>query len=279
CRRRAFRRRCVLRQDRDGRRGAHAEALPPARPGPRLRHSQAQLPGATGARGPREDAGGGAACRSGETGQGGARNEIREGRKAGQGRSEGRQGREEHEGRAEKGGRKEQAGEEAGEDAEKGREVRGIVLGQKTHPIGFRLGVIRTWDSRWFAKKDYADWLMEDQQIRRYIRTRLKKAGIAHIEIERAPKKVSINIHAARPGMVIGRKGSEVDKLRDELHHLTEKKSVYLNIVEVKKPEKNAQLVAEHIALQLEQRVAFRRAMKKTISSAMRMGVKGIRVK
>jgi small subunit ribosomal protein S3 len=152
-------------------------------------------------------------------------------------------------------------------------------LGQKTHPIGFRLGVIRTWDSRWFAKKDYADWLMEDQRIRRYIRTRLKKAGIAHIEIERAPKKVSINIHAARPGMVIGRKGSEVDKLRDELYHLTEKKSVYLNIVEVKKPEKNAQLVAEHIALQLEQRVAFRRAMKKTISSAMRMGVKGIRVK
>jgi small subunit ribosomal protein S3 len=152
-------------------------------------------------------------------------------------------------------------------------------LGQKTHPIGFRLGVIRTWDSRWFAKKEYADWLMEDQQIRRYIRQRLRKAGIAHIEIERAPKKVSINIHAARPGMVIGRKGSEVDKLRDELHHLTGGKSVYLNIVEVKKPEKNAQLVAEHIALQLEQRVSFRRAMKKTISSAIRMGVKGIRVK
>jgi len=151
-------------------------------------------------------------------------------------------------------------------------------LGQKTHPIGFRLGVVRTWDSRWFAKKEYADWLMEDQQIRRYIRTRLKKAGIAKIEIERAPKKVSINIHAARPGMVIGRKGSEVDKLRDELHHLTEK-AIYLNIVEVKKPEKNAQLVAEHIALQLEQRVAFRRAMKKTIASAMRMGVKGIKVK
>jgi small subunit ribosomal protein S3 len=152
-------------------------------------------------------------------------------------------------------------------------------LGQKTHPIGFRLGVIRTWDSRWFAKKEYADWLMEDQRIRRYIRQRLKKAGIAHVEIERAPKKVSINIHAARPGMVIGRKGSEVDKLRDELHHLTGNKSVYLNIVEVKKPEKNAQLVAEHIALQLEQRVSFRRAMKKTISSAIRMGVKGIRVK
>ena len=151
-------------------------------------------------------------------------------------------------------------------------------MGQKTHPIGFRLGVIRTWDSRWFAKKEYADWLMEDQRIRQYIRARLKKAGIASIEIERAPKKVSINIHAARPGMVIGRKGSEVDKLRDELHHLTEK-SVYLNIVEVKKPEKNAQLVAEHIALQLEQRVAFRRAMKKTISSAMRMGVKGIKVR
>jgi small subunit ribosomal protein S3 len=152
-------------------------------------------------------------------------------------------------------------------------------LGQKTHPIGFRLGVIRTWDSRWFAKKEYAEWLMEDQKIRRYIRQRLRKAGIAHIEIERAPKKVSINIHAARPGMVIGRKGSEVDKLRDELGHLTGNKGVYLNIIEVKKPEKNAQLVAEHIALQLEQRVSFRRAMKKTISSAIRMGVKGIRVK
>jgi small subunit ribosomal protein S3 len=150
-------------------------------------------------------------------------------------------------------------------------------LGQKTHPIGFRLGVIRTWDSRWFATREYSDWLMEDQRTRRYIRQRLRKAGIAKVEIERAPKKVSINIHAARPGMVIGRKGSEVDKLRDELKHLTGKE-IYLNIVEVKKPEKNAQLVAEHIALQLEQRVAFRRAMKKTISSAMRMGVEGIKV-
>jgi len=150
-------------------------------------------------------------------------------------------------------------------------------LGQKTHPVGFRLGVIRTWGSRWFARKEYADWLLEDQKTRRYIRTRLRKAGIAAIEIERAPKKVSINIHAARPGMVIGRKGSEVDKLRDELRKLTGK-DIYLNIIEVKKPEKNAQLVAEHIALQLEQRVSFRRAMKKTISSAMRMGVLGIKV-
>ena len=150
-------------------------------------------------------------------------------------------------------------------------------MGQKTHPVGFRLGVIRTWGSRWFARKEYADWLLEDQKTRRYIRHRLRKAGIAAIEIERAPKKVSINIHAARPGMVIGRKGSEVDKLRDELRKLTAK-DIYLNIVEVKKPEKNAQLVAEHIALQLEQRVSFRRAMKKTISSAMRMGVLGIKV-
>ncbi len=151
-------------------------------------------------------------------------------------------------------------------------------MGQKTHPIGFRLGVIRTWGSRWFARKEYADWLLEDEKTRRYIRHRLRKAGIARIEIERAPKKVSINIHAARPGMVIGRKGSEVDKLRDELRKLTGK-DIYLNIVEVKKPEKNAQLVAEHIALQLEQRVSFRRAMKKTISSAMRMGVLGIKVR
>ena len=150
-------------------------------------------------------------------------------------------------------------------------------MGQKTNPVGFRLGVIRTWGSRWFARKEYADWLLEDQKTRRYIRHRLKKAGIAAIEIERAPKKVSINIHAARPGMVIGRKGGEVDKLRDELRKLTGK-DIYLNIIEVKKPEKNAQLVAEHIALQLEQRVSFRRAMKKTISSAMRMGVQGIKV-
>lgn len=150
-------------------------------------------------------------------------------------------------------------------------------MGQKTHPVGFRLGVIRTWGSRWFARKEYADWLMEDQRTRRYIGQRLRKAGIADIVIERTPKKLSIDIHAARPGMVIGRKGSEVDKLRDELNHLTGK-SIYLNIVEVKKPEKNAQLVAEHIALQLEQRVSFRRAMKKTISSAMRMGVQGIKV-
>jgi small subunit ribosomal protein S3 len=150
-------------------------------------------------------------------------------------------------------------------------------LGQKTNPVGFRLGVIRTWGSRWFARKEYAEWLLEDQKTRRYIRHRLRKAGIAQIEIERAPKKVSINIHAARPGMVIGRKGAEVDKLRDELHKLTGK-DIYLNIVEVKKPERNAQLVAEHIAVQLEQRVSFRRAMKKTIASAMRMGVLGIKV-
>ena len=152
-------------------------------------------------------------------------------------------------------------------------------MGQKTHPIGFRLGVIRTWSSRWFAGKDFADWLLEDQKTRRYIRRRLRNAGIAKIEIARVqgPKKVSIDIHAARPGMVIGRKGSEVDKLRDELRHLTGKE-IQLNIIEVKKPEKNAQLVAEHIALQLEQRVSFRRAMKKTISSAMRMGVLGIKV-
>ena len=109
-------------------------------------------------------------------------------------------------------------------------------MGQKTNPVGFRLGVIRTWGSRWFARKEYADWLLEDQKTRRYIRHRLRKAGIAAIEIERAPKKVSINIHAARPGMVIGRKGSEVDKLRDELRKLTGK-DIYLNIIEVKKPE------------------------------------------
>ena len=150
-------------------------------------------------------------------------------------------------------------------------------MGQKTNPIGLRLGINRTWDSRWFSQKEYARWLNEDIRIRKYIKKRLYKAGVAKIEIERSGGKAVVNIFTARPGMVIGRKGSEVDMLRDELKHLAGK-DVQINIKDVKKPELNAQLVAEHIAMQLEQRVSFRRAMKKTIASAMRMGALGIKV-
>jgi small subunit ribosomal protein S3 len=150
-------------------------------------------------------------------------------------------------------------------------------MGQKTNPVGLRIGINRTWDSRWFSTKDYAKWLSEDIQIRKYIKKRLYKAGVAKIEIERSSGKAIVNIFTARPGMVIGRKGAEVDMLRDELKHLAGK-DVQINIKDVKKPELNAQLVAEHIAMQLEQRVSFRRAMKKTIASAMRMGALGIKV-
>lgn len=150
-------------------------------------------------------------------------------------------------------------------------------MGQKTNPIGLRLGINRTWDSRWFSTKDYPRWLSEDIRIRKYIKKRLYKAGVAKIEIERSSGKATVNIYTARPGMVIGRKGSEVDMLRDELKHLAGK-DIQINIKDVKKPELNAQLVAEHIAMQLEQRVSFRRAMKKTLASAMRMGAEGIKV-
>jgi small subunit ribosomal protein S3 len=150
-------------------------------------------------------------------------------------------------------------------------------LGQKTHPVGFRLGVVKDWRSRWFAGKDFAELLKEDLMLRRYVRSRLQRAGVSIIEIERAPKRVTINIHTARPGIVIGRKGAEVDKLRDELKHVTGK-DIYINIQEIKRPELDAHLVAENVARQLEQRVAFRRAMKKAIASSMRMGAEGIRI-
>jgi len=150
-------------------------------------------------------------------------------------------------------------------------------MGQKTHPVGFRLGINRTWDSRWFSSKEYSKWLDEDIKVRDYIKRRLFKAGVARIEIERSGGKAIVNIFTARPGMVIGRKGSEVDLLREELKQRCGRE-VQINIKDVKKPELNAQLVAEHIAMQLQQRVAFRRAMKKTIQSAMRMGAQGIKV-
>lgn len=150
-------------------------------------------------------------------------------------------------------------------------------MGQKTNPIGFRLGITRTWDSRWYAKKDYADLLREDIFIRKYITSRLHRAGISRVVIDRAPKKITVTIYTARPGIVIGRKGAEVDQLRDELQHVT-KKEIHVNIQEVEKPELDAKLVAEHIASQLVQRVSHRRAMKKAIASSMRAGAKGIKI-
>ena len=150
-------------------------------------------------------------------------------------------------------------------------------MGQKTHPIGVRLGIVKDWRSRWFANRDFASLLQEDLMLRRYITSRLQRASVAQIDIERAPKRVTISIHTARPGIVIGRKGAEVDKLRDELKRVTGKE-IYININEIKRPELNAQLVADNISRQLEQRVSFRRAMKKAVASAVRMGAEGIKV-
>jgi small subunit ribosomal protein S3 len=150
-------------------------------------------------------------------------------------------------------------------------------LGQKTHPIGFRLGVNKTWKSSWFDEKNFAGKLEEDLYLRRYLRQRLQNAGVASIEIGRTPKKVTLTIHTARPGIVIGRKGSEVDKLKAELSRLTSKE-VQVNIIEVKRPELEAQLVAESIAHQLEGKVSFRRAMKKALMATRRMGAEGIKI-
>ena len=149
-------------------------------------------------------------------------------------------------------------------------------MGQKVHPIGFRLGVIKTWDSKWYAEADYAKLLHEDIKLRNYLKKRLFHAGISKIEMERAANKAKINIFAARPGIIIGKKGSEVEALKKELAKLTDKE-VFINIQEVRKPEIDAQLVAENVALQLERRVAFRRAMKKSVSSALKFGAQGIK--
>lgn len=150
-------------------------------------------------------------------------------------------------------------------------------MGQKTNPKGFRLGIIRSWDSNWFDERDFAKKLSEDIMLRRYVRNRLQKASISKIEISRTPKQITLTIHTARPGIVIGRKGAEVDKLREELQRVTGK-DVQLNISEIKRPELDAYLVAESIANQLEGKVSFRRAMKKAIQSTMRMGAEGIRI-
>jgi small subunit ribosomal protein S3 len=150
-------------------------------------------------------------------------------------------------------------------------------LGQKTHPVGNRIGITRTWDSRWFLKKGYADQLIEDINIRKLIKAKLFHAGVARIEIERMGQKIRIIIHTARPGIIIGKKGAEVEKLRKELEGLTGREAA-IDIKEIRKPEVDAQLVAENIALQLEKRVAFRRAMKKAVASALRFGALGIKV-
>lgn len=150
-------------------------------------------------------------------------------------------------------------------------------MGQKVHPVGFRLGSTRTWSSRWFADKGYAAFLHEDVKIRRYIKAALSHAGISRIDIERSANRARITIHTARPGIIIGRKGSEVEKLKNELQARTGKE-IYLNIEEVVHPELDAQLVAENIALQLQKRVAFRRAMKKAVQSARRLGAEGIKI-
>jgi len=150
-------------------------------------------------------------------------------------------------------------------------------LGQKVNPIGFRLGIIKTWDSRWYAKADYAKLLHEDLKLRSFLKKRLYSSGVSKIEIERAANKAKINIFTARPGLIIGKKGSEVETLKKELAKLTDKE-IFLNIQEVRKPELDAQLVAENVALQLERRIAFRRAMKKSVTSALKFGAKGIRI-
>jgi small subunit ribosomal protein S3 len=150
-------------------------------------------------------------------------------------------------------------------------------LGQKTHPIGIRLGIVKTWDSRWYLKKGYADQLLEDINIRKDIKAKLYHAGVSRIEIERAGQKIRVIIHTARPGIIIGKKGSEVEKLRKDIE-LVSGKQVSVDIKEIRKPEIDAQLVAENIALQLEKRIAFRRAMKKSVASALRFGAQGIKI-
>ena len=150
-------------------------------------------------------------------------------------------------------------------------------MGQKIHPIGYRVGVIRDWDSRWYAGSDYAKLLHDDFKLRDHLRARLSGAGVSRVVIERPAKKPRVTIYAARPGVVIGKKGQDIENLRKDLAKLA-KSEVSLNIVEIRKPEIDATLVAENIAQQLERRVAFRRAMKRAVQSAMRLGAQGIRI-
>ena len=150
-------------------------------------------------------------------------------------------------------------------------------MGQKINPIGFRLGVTKTWDSKWYAEADYAKLLHEDLAIRKFLKKRLYSSGVSKIEIERAANKCKINIFTARPGLIIGKKGSEVETIKKELA-LISSKEIFITINEVRKPELDAQLVAENVALQLERRIAFRRALKKSVTSTLKFGAKGIRI-
>jgi small subunit ribosomal protein S3 len=150
-------------------------------------------------------------------------------------------------------------------------------LGQKVNPIGFRVGGIKTWRSQWFSERNYAELVHEDIKIRKYLKKKLYHAGVSRIEIERAANKAKVNIYAARPGIIIGKKGSEIEKLKKELEGVSTSE-IIINILEVRKPEVDAQLVAENVALQLERRIAFRRAMKKCVTSSLKFGAKGIRV-
>jgi small subunit ribosomal protein S3 len=150
-------------------------------------------------------------------------------------------------------------------------------LGQKTHPYGFRLGIIRTWRSRWYSEKEYAPQLQEDLRIRGFVKGRLNHAGVSSIEIERRSNRVTVLIATARPGIVIGKKGAEIENLKKEIQKLTTRE-VSINIIEIRRPETDGQLTAENVAMQLERRIAFRRAMKKTVLSSMKLGAKGIKI-
>ncbi|HXE57588.1 MAG TPA: 30S ribosomal protein S3 [Gemmatimonadales bacterium] len=151
-------------------------------------------------------------------------------------------------------------------------------MGQKTHPTGIRLGIVKPWKSRWYGAKDMPALLKEDELIRKYLKARLGHAAIAEVHVERKPGKVTVTVHTGRPGVVIGKRGAEVDKLRDELAQLTGKDAA-INVEEIKRPELSAQLVADNIAHQIVQRISFRRAMKRAVQSAMRMGAQGIKVR
>ncbi len=150
-------------------------------------------------------------------------------------------------------------------------------MGQKVHPIGFRLAGVKTWTSQWFAEKNYSQLLHEDLKVRTFLKKKFYHAGISNIGIERAADKAKVNIYAARPGVIIGKKGVEIEKLKKELESMTSGEAI-INILEVRKPETDAQLTAENVALQLERRVSFRRAMKKSVTSALKFGAKGIRI-
>jgi small subunit ribosomal protein S3 len=150
-------------------------------------------------------------------------------------------------------------------------------LGQKVNPVGLRLGIVKTWESRWFGGKNYAEYILEDHRLRRFIKEKLYHAGVSRIEIERSSKRVRLRIYTSRPGIVIGKKGSEISQLKKEIEQMTDRE-ILIDIQEVRKPEIDAQLVAENVALQIERRVAFRRAMKRGVSSAMRFGALGVKI-